>query len=224
MREFRPEALFLATVAGVGLTLLGGVLRAERRRLAYTALCLAAWLWLSAELAHRGWLGEFDARPPHFFVLMAPTAIATVALALSPFAARLAARTAWPALIGFQVFRLPVEIVLATLAGAGIAPPQMTWHGGNFDVLTGLSAPLAAWLAASGRIGRRGILVWNVLGLALLANVVTIAILSTPTPLRVFTNEPANTFVTLWPWVWLPTFLVPAALFGHLLAFRKLRS
>ena len=100
----------------------------------------------------------------------------------------------------------------------------MTWHGWNFDVLTGLSAPLVAWLAARGRLGVRGIVVWNGAGLRLLANVVTIAILSTPTPLRVFANEPANTFVAAWPWVWLPTFLVPAALFGHLLAFRKLRS
>jgi len=45
-----------------------------------------------------------------------------------------------------------------------------------------------------------------------------------PTPLRAFANEPASTFAASWPWVWLPAFLVPAALFGHLLAFRKLRG
>ena len=218
------EGVFLATVAFVYALLLAGVRRAEPRWLPYTALCGLAWLGFTAALAARGWVGEFDARPPHFFVLMLPTAIATVALALSPFGARLAGRTGWPALIGFQVFRLPVEWVLASLAGAGIAPPQMTLHGWNFDVLTGLSAPLVAWLAGQDRLGVRGLVAWNALGLALLANVVTIAVLSTPTPLRAFANEPANTFVAAWPWVWLPSFLVPAALLGHLLAFRKLRS
>ena len=218
------EAVFLATVAFVLGALLAGVRRAEPRWLPYTALCGIGWLGFTAALAASGWLGEFDRRPPHFFVLMLPTALATLVLAFSPFGARLGGRIGWPALIGFQVFRLPVEWVLASLGGAGVAPAQMTFHGWNFDVLTGLSAPLVAWLAGQNRLGMRGLVAWNVLGLALLANVVTIAILSTPTPLRVFTNEPANTFVTASPWVWLPAFLVPAALFGHLLAFRKLRS
>jgi hypothetical protein len=217
------EAVFLATVAFVFAALLAGARRAEPAWRGYTALCGVAWLGLTAALAASGWLGEFAARPPHFFAVMLPTALATLALAASPFGARLAARVGWAGLLGFQVFRLPVEWVLASLASAGVAPPQMTFHGWNFDVLTGVSAPLVAWLASSGRIGARAILAWNVAGLALLVNVVTIAILSTPTPLRVFANEPANTFVTVWPWAWLPTFLVPAALSGHLLAFRKLR-
>ena len=54
------------------------------------------------------------------------------------------------------------------------------------------------------------------------AAIVTIAVLSTPTPLRMYAHDPANTFVTRLPWVWLPGFLVPAALLGHLLTFRKL--
>lgn len=217
-------AVFLATVAFVGAALLAGVRRAEPRSLGYTALCLAGWLAFTAALAGSGWLAGFDARPPHFFVLMVPTALATVAFAGSPFGARLAGRIGWPLLIGFQVFRLPVEWVLASLADAGVAPPQMTWEGWNFDVLTGLSAPLVAWFAGQNKLGVHGLVVWNAAGLALLLNVVTIAILSTPTPLRAFANEPANTFVASWPWIWLPAFLVPAALFGHLLAFRKLRG
>ena len=40
------------------------------------------------------------------------------------------------------------------------------------------------------------VVLWNILGLGLLINIVAIAILSMPTPLRVFMNEPANTIVT----------------------------
>ena len=65
---------------------------------------------------------------------------------------------------------------------------------------------------------------WNVLGTALLATIVTIAILSAPLPIRVFTEGPTNVWVTGFPGVWLPAVLVQAALLGHLLVFRKLAS
>lgn len=36
-------------------------------------------------------------------------------------------------------------------------------------------------------------------------------------------NEPANVWITWPPFVWLPAVLVPVALLGHLLLFRRLR-
>jgi len=96
----------------------------------------------------------------------------------------------------------------------------MTFEGRNWDILTGISAVPVAWLAARGRIPRGGILAWNLLGVGLLVNIVTIAMLSMPTALQRFTTP--NTFVTGAPYVWLPTFLVQAAWFGHLLVFRRL--
>ncbi len=59
------------------------------------------------------------------------------------------------------------------------------------------------------------------LGFALLVNVVTIAILSTPV-FRWFGNERLNIFVTYPPFVWLPAILVTAALTGHILVWRWL--
>ena len=52
----------------------------------------------------------------------------------------------------------------------------------------------------------------------------TIAILSAPTPLRTFHNEPANDWITHAPWVWLPTVFVVAAIIGHVLVIRRLRA
>jgi hypothetical protein len=64
-----------------------------------------------------------------------------------------------------------------------------------------------------------------VFGLALLINVMTIAILSTPL-FRWYGSDPSrlNTFVTYPPYVWLPAILVTAALAGHLLVWRKLAA
>jgi hypothetical protein len=65
--------------------------------------------------------------------------------------------------------------------------------------------------------------VWNAGGTLLLVNILTIAVLSTPTPVRVFHNEPANEWIAHAPWVWLPTVFVVAAIIGHVLVFRRLR-
>jgi hypothetical protein len=58
----------------------------------------------------------------------------------------------------------------------------------------------------------------------LLANIVLVAILSTPNPFRVFTEGPPNLLPSTFPYVWLPSFLVQLALLGHLMLFRRLRS
>ena len=65
--------------------------------------------------------------------------------------------------------------------------------------------------------------VWNVLGLALLVNVIVVALLSTPV-FRAFGDDQLNVFVTYTPFVWLPAVMVLAALAGHLIVFRALRE
>jgi hypothetical protein len=67
------------------------------------------------------------------------------------------------------------------------------------------------------------VIAWNVLGLALLGNVVTIAILSTPL-FRYFGDDRLNVWVTYPPFVWLPAVMVLAALAGHLLIFRAVAA
>ena len=69
-----------------------------------------------------------------------------------------------------------------------------------------------------GVVGRRIIAAWNVLGLALLINVMTVAILGTPR-FRYFGPDQVNVWVTYPPFVWLPAVMVLAALAGHLVIF-----
>jgi hypothetical protein len=100
---------------------------------------------------------------------------------------------------------------------------QMTFSGRNFDIVSGIAAAILAVALMRGWRSKIVVLAWNVVGLGLLANIVAIAALSTPVPFRVFLNAPANTLPSTLPYVWLPTFLVQAALFGHILVFRALR-
>jgi hypothetical protein len=97
----------------------------------------------------------------------------------------------------------------------------MTFEGRNFDVLSGLTAPLIAFLAFRNQLPKSVLIAWNLICLGLLINIVTVAVLSMPTPFRYFMNEPANTIVAQFPISWLPTFLVPLA---YMLSFISIRQ
>jgi len=125
-------------------------------------------------------------------------------------------------LIGFQVFRVPVEMVLHRLYVEGLVPVQMTYAGYNFDIVSGTLAAIVGVWALVNRPPTWVVLAFNIVGSLLLLNIVSIAVLSMPTPMRAFQNDPPNTFVAHLPFVWLPSLLVQAAWFGHLLVFRWL--
>jgi hypothetical protein len=224
--------VFVTTTLSVALLLVAGVQQAGRalqepptttRRWALTTVVLlGVWLLATGLLAASGRLANWATLPPPLMVLLVGTMLLTITLAFAPFGTRLNAGLPVAALVGYQAFRIPVEIVLALLHWQAVVPVQMTLEGRNWDIVSGVGAIGVALLAAKGRLPGWALLLWNIVSLALLLNIVVVSLLSTPLPLRVFRNEPANTFIATLPYVWLPTLLVPAALFGHLLIFRVL--
>ncbi len=180
------------------------------------------WLVVPAWLANAGTLAQFEAVPPMLVRVVVPAAVIVTAVSLSPAGMWVAKRLPLTLLVGFQAFRLPLEIVLHQLAERGVLPVQMTFTGWNFDILTGASALVLWFLLRRGYVSPKVLKIWNVAGLLLLCTIVTLAVLAFPKPFGLFT--PQNRIVAYFPWVWLPTFLVQLALFGHLLMFRKLAS
>src|SRR5690606_4684712 len=127
-------------------------------------------------------------------------------------------------LVGFQGFRVVVELLLHRGYVEGFVPRELTYSGHNFDMLTGvLAIALGTW-ACRGTPPRWTLVACTVLGRVLLAIVATPAILAMPTRFQVLNTDPPNVWITEVPFVWLPTVLVQAALLGHLLLFRRLRA
>jgi hypothetical protein len=223
------QAAFVAIVAAVFALFCAGTLRVARtegRRGAWRLplAVFAFWIVLPGVLAAAGALDRYAPLPTLGTGLFVVLTIATAALAFSRPGGRLAAGLPLAALVGFQVFRVPLELVLHALYTQGVIPVQMTYSGRNLDIVTGLLALPVAVLLHRRRCPRALLAAWNLLGLILLVNIVGVAILSTPVPSRVFHDGPPNLLPSTFPFVWLPTFLVQAALFGHLLVFRRLRS
>ena len=193
-----------------------------RRDTMLAALATATWLAVTLALAASGRL-SFTSRPPTAGVLIAVGVGLAIAVGTSRLGARLATGIPLAALIGMQAFRFPLELMLHRAYREGLMPVQMSYSGFNFDILTGLSAIVVALYIARRPNAVAVARIWNAAGIVLLANILTIAVLSTPTPIRVFHNDPANEWIAHAPWVWLPAVFVVAAIVGHIVIFRRLR-
>jgi hypothetical protein len=212
----------LAAGAAAAWRRAGAPRRTARRVAVATLAASAAWMALTWAAARSGRLADMERTPPPFALLVVAILGLAAAIAFSRFGDRLVRLPLWM-LVAVQAFRLPLEIAMHQMYERGIMPVQMSYSGRNFDILTGLSAVVVAALVWSGRAGRGVVSVWNAAGFALLANVVLVAILSTP---RIGYYGPAhlNVFVLHAPFVWLPAVMVLAALAGHLLIFRALAA
>ncbi len=186
-----------------------------------TLVIAALWMTVTWMAADSGVLLQWDGTPPPFALLVLAIVGLAATIAFTPYGTRLVLGLPLWTLVAIQGFRLPLELAMHGMYERGIMPGQMSFSGRNFDIVTGISALVVAWLVATGRGGRRVALAWNILGLALLLNIVGIAIVSTPR-FQLFGPDRLNTWVMYPPFVWLPAVMVLAALAGHLLIFRAL--
>ena len=99
----------------------------------------------------------------------------------------------------------------------------MTFEGWNFDILSGITAPIVYFLAfRKGGVNRTLLITWNVIALGLLANIVTLAVLSFQGPMQRLAFDHPNVGVTYLPFIWLPAIIVPVVLFSHLASLWQL--
>ena len=95
----------------------------------------------------------------------------------------------------------------------------------ELDILSGLLAPVVYLIALRGSQIRRGILIaFNIVGFVLLANIVSIAILSLPSPIQQLAFEQPNGAVLHFPYIWLPSIVVPIVLYSHVASLWKLAT
>lgn len=195
----------------------------SQRYIRITISVFFAWILVSGFIGISGFAKDFSTVPPKFAAIVVPAftlsflfsfgnGIKSALEKISPFH-----------LIAFQVFRVAVEIVLWLLFLGKQMPVQMSFEGYNFDILAGITAPIIAYFCFVKKSFPIIVAqVWNYASLLLLCNILTIAVVSTPTMFRLFMNEPANTMVANFPYVWLPAFVAPMAMVGHILSLRQL--
>ncbi|MCH8904570.1 MAG: hypothetical protein IIA45_11725 [Bacteroidetes bacterium] len=181
------------------------------------------WVAIQSILGSSGIYNDPEAMPPRLMLGIAPAILGIILMFLTKKGRQFIDNIDLKRLTYFHSIRILVEIVLIMLYFEGMVSVLMTFEGNNFDIFSGVTAPLVAFLAfRSGKI-RKGLLWgWNIICLLLLLNVVITAIFTLPSPLQRFSFDQPNVAILEFPFNLLPTVVVPLVLFAHLVAFRLL--
>ena len=201
--------------------------QAEKTRKATVLIvtCLVIWLVIQAVLSllkfYKADSGSF---PPKIMLAGILPPLLTIVLLFSTIKGRrFIDSLPLQKLTYLHIVRIPVEIVLYWLYLHKAVPELMTFEGRNFDILAGITAPILAYFGLTkAKWNHRIILVWNFICLGLLINIVVNALLSARTPIQQFAFDQPNIAIEYFPFSWLPTFIVPVVLFGHLVSIRQL--
>ena len=122
-----------------------------------------------------------------------------------------------------HVVRIPVEFVLYGLYVYKAVPELMTFEGRNYDIISGLTAPIIYYLGfVKKQLNTKILLIWNFICLGLLFNIVVHAVLSAPFPFQLFAFEQPNIAFLYVPFNWLPSCIVPLVFLSHLASIRLL--
>jgi hypothetical protein len=204
-----------------GLAKTGWPVDRQKRFIRNSGIALLTWAIFVSIWSYSGRMGDFSMFPLNFAPVLVVPLIGAIIFSFSKPVSEILQHIAPEKIAYLQSFRIFVELLLWALFVANALPVQMTFEGFNLDILSGITGPIVGWLIVKNKISRTGVVIWNILCLGLLINIVSIAMLSTPSPIRVFMNEPANTIVAMFPISWLPGFLVPLA---YTLSFLSLRQ
>lgn len=190
----------------------------------WLTLMVVGWSVLQCALAYSGFYQITDTIPPRFGLVLIPPAILIV-YGLLPAQRKWALSNRNIQISTFlHSVRVPVEMVLFGLFVNRMIPELMTFEGRNFDIVMGITAPVMGWFFLKNRLSRRTLLYWNVLGLLLVSFVLCNGILSAELPFQQFGFEQPNRAMNYFPFVLLPSTIVPIVVWTHVIDIIKLRS
>lgn len=188
-------------------------------------LVLAILAVAQAVAAFSGFYVVTDGFPPRIITILLPSILIMLWLFFTEKGKLFINSFNLEMLTYMHTIRVGVEIVLFWLFVEKLVPESMTFTGHNFDIISGITAPLIAYFGwRLKKINSTVILIWNFFCLFLVLQVVTNGILSVPTAFQQSNFDQPNIAVLYFPIVWLPGIVVPLVLFSHILTIRRLQS
>jgi hypothetical protein len=186
---------------------------------------IVAFIWMTVQLliGLTGFYTNGFTTPPRFVLLILPPLIFIIAMFFFTTGKKFISSLNTRQLTLLHAIRVPVEIVLYFLFIARAIPQIMTFEGRNFDILAGLTAPVIYYFGfIKNKISNTFLIIWNLICLALLLNIVIIAVLSAATPFQQFGFNQPNIAIAYFPFNWLASVVVPIVLFSHAATLRQL--
>jgi hypothetical protein len=186
-------------------------------------ISLLVWMALQSVIGLTGFYKVTNTLPPRFALLILPPLLFIAILFISTNGRRFIDSWDIKTLTLLHVARIPVEVTLLWLFLHKAVPQRMTFEGSNFDILSGLTAPIIYYFGFVKKVLNKYVLLgWNLFCLILLFNIVRSAVLSAPFPFQQYAFDQPNVALLYFPFVWLPAVVVPIVLLSHLVTIRQL--
>ncbi|PHR27597.1 MAG: hypothetical protein COA38_13095 [Fluviicola sp.] len=184
---------------------------------------LILWQVYVYGIAYSGLLTNFDFPPRFFIFLILPLFIFT---GIFIFRNR---KKAWITeipenwLIVYQSFRIIVESIFVASVAQGVLNKEVTIEGYNFDMIFAYTAPVIAFLLFKKIASRKLVIYWNYAGLVVISSIIFLFLSSIFYP-QLFGSETMilPEAVIKYPYVLVAGFLMPSAVFIHVLSIVQL--
>lgn len=151
-------------------------------------------------------------------IVMLSIPLTSLALSQMRLGQEMASKFSFSVLIGFHAFRFPLELILHHWAKIQVIPETMTWSGQNPDILTGIIALILAPFATRHQWARW---TFQIIGIALLLNVLRVVMFSLPLPFSWSLENPLQ-LPFYFPYVLIGPLFVWPALYAHAVLMRKM--
>lgn len=195
----------------------------KKRRL---LIGLSIWQLYIFLLASSGFLTDFSFPPRFVLFLILPI------FSFIGFFLRRSRRMKWIQtippiwLVIYQSFRIIIETLFLYTVAAGILHKNVTIHGYNYDMVFAYTAPIIAFVVyKSKHLPKQLLLFWNYLGLIVIAVIIILFLTTIYFPeiygpnTAIFPSE-----FGLYPYALVPGFLMPSAVFIHVLSIIQLKN
>ncbi|TAI47811.1 hypothetical protein [Flagellimonas allohymeniacidonis] len=125
-------------------------------------------------------------------------------------------------LIFYQIFRIGIETLFVFSVYQGILHSNVTLHGYNYDMVYAATALLIGWQVWRGNL-KLG-LIWNYLGLAVIAFIIFLFQTTIYFPEMYGSIEVFPVDFFTYPYILVAAFLMPSAVFVHVVSIIQLRQ
>ena len=126
----------------------------------------------------------------------------------------------------YQTFRIIAELLLLSTFLKGLIPVEATFEGLNFGIAIGITAiPLGYLVYRTGHKYKKLLQAWNIIGIVMILIVASVIATNIYQPQIWGYDQPSvdTTFLQL-PYLFIPGFLAPSAIFIHLVTLIQLNK
>jgi hypothetical protein len=190
---------------------------------AKVAVFFAVWLIYLSVISYSEILADFSL-PPRLPLLVVLPILSVFILSLFKKATSdFVAITSVGWLIYLQGFRIIVELIIWGGYNNGMLPLITTFEGYNYDVVIGLTAVPIAYYSKRAKFSGKILVIWNIVGLLILANTVRLFISAAyfPEAIGLSSGEIGTEFIKL-PYLLIAGLFMPLAVYIHALSIKQL--